>query len=148
MITATTEMLPSPAASQLTSADIPSFLELEITGFCQLKCSHCYAESGPHGGRGAMTTEHWERVIDQAAILGIETVQFIGGEPTLDSRLPRLVRYALGKDLKVYVYSNLVHITPPLWELFGLPGVSVATSYYSKPGKLHQMHGAPARMSW
>lgn len=30
--------------------------------------------------------------------------------------LPRLVRYALGTGLKAYVYSNLVHVTPPLWD--------------------------------
>ncbi len=42
-----------------------------------------------------MTPEDWERVIDQAAALGVETVQYIGGEPTLDPDLPRLVRYAL-----------------------------------------------------
>ena len=63
MPTITTE-LSEPVAVQTPPDGIPSFLELEITGFCQLKCVHCYAESGPHGGRGAMTTEDWERVIE------------------------------------------------------------------------------------
>jgi len=84
-----------------------------------------------------MTTEDWVRVIDQAATLGVKMVQFIGGEPTLGPRLPRLVRYALGKGLKVYVYSNLVHITPPLWELFSQPGMSLGTSWYSANPEIH-----------
>jgi hypothetical protein len=34
------------------------------------------------------------------------------------------------------VFSNLVHVRSALWELFSLPGVSLATSYYSdKPGQ-------------
>ncbi|MER5396125.1 hypothetical protein [Streptomyces sp. NPDC002599] len=56
------------------------FLELEITGRCQLTCSsHCYAQAGPTKGHGSMTGDDWRRVIDEAATLGVETVQFIGG---------------------------------------------------------------------
>lgn len=114
-----------------------SFLELEITGFCQLKCKHCYAGSGPEGDHGTMTVNNWERVIDDAHALSVDTVQFIGGEPTLYPELPRLVRYALGKGLKVDVYTNLVHVTPALWELFSLPGVSLGTSWYSADSDRH-----------
>jgi sulfatase maturation enzyme AslB (radical SAM superfamily) len=132
----------SAIATELTAADettpaIPSFLELEITGFCQLKCVHCYANSGPHGGRGAMTTADWERVIDQAAANGVRMVQFIGGEPTLHPDLPQLIRRALRNDLKVYVYSNLVRVTPELWELFSQPGMFLGTSWYSSDPATH-----------
>lgn len=48
----TTE-LPETAAIKTGNIDIPSFLELEITGFCQLRCVHCYAESGDPAGRPA-----------------------------------------------------------------------------------------------
>lgn len=143
--TTTTELIPVAAAVQASPVDVPSFLELEITGFCQLKCVHCYAESGPDGGRGTMTTGDWERVIDQAAAIGVKMVQFIGGEPTLDPDLPRLVRHALGKGLKVYVYSNLVHVTRPLWELFSQPGMLLGTSWYSAdPGKHAEITGSRA----
>lgn len=72
------------------TASRTSFLWLEITGRCQLECQHCYAESGPSGTHGAMSTVDWLRVLDQAAALGVQTVQFIGGEPTLRPDLPRL----------------------------------------------------------
>ncbi len=76
------ELMNESLSVQASPTVIPSFLELEITGFCQLKCVHCYAESGPHGGHGTMTAEDWEKVIDQAAEIGIRMIQFIGGEPT------------------------------------------------------------------
>lgn len=84
-----------------------------------------------------MTTADWGNVIDQAAVTGVRMVQFIGGEPTLDPDLPRLVRHALSNGLKVYVYSNLVHITPELWELFSQPGMFLGTSWYSAEPAAH-----------
>lgn len=108
-----------------------SFIWLEITGKCQLGCEHCYADSGPTGSHGTMTGADWMRVIDEAAELGVEMVQFIGGEPTLHPDLGVLVRHALTRGLKVEVYTNLVRVTPEQWVLFELPGVRLATSYYS-----------------
>jgi hypothetical protein len=37
------------------------------------------------------------------------------------------------------VYSNLVRITPALWELFTEPGVSVSTSWYTADAAEHAM---------
>ena len=48
-----------------------------------------------------------------------------------------MIRYALQSGLRVDVYSNLVHVTPELWELFQLPGVSVGTSWYSADPARH-----------
>lgn len=113
------------------------FLWLEITGRCQLACEHCYAESGPTGTHGSMSQADWLRVIDEAAELGVGMVQFIGGEPTLHPDLSVLVRHALSGGMDVEVFSNLVRITPELWETFGLPGVRLATSYYSPDAREH-----------
>lgn len=124
-----TEPRPAPAA--------PSFLELEITGFCQLNCAHCYADSGPRGGHGAMTADDWEDVITQAAAMGVKTVQFIGGEPTLHPALPRLVRHAFDCGLNINVYSNLVRITVDLWELFSTSGLALSTSWYAADQETH-----------
>lgn len=113
------------------------FLWLEVTGRCQLRCRHCYADSGPAGDHGSMTTADWRRVLDEAVELGAGDVQLIGGEPTLHPDLPEVVRHALGRGLAVEVYSNLVRVTEPLWEVFSLPGVRLATSYYSADAARH-----------
>jgi MoaA/NifB/PqqE/SkfB family radical SAM enzyme len=98
---------------------------------CQLSCLHCYAGAGPGGGWGSMAAGDWERVIRQAADLGAGHVTFIGGEPTLSRALGGLVRLAVGLGLGAEVYSNLVHVSPALWEVFSGPGVSLAVSWYS-----------------
>jgi MoaA/NifB/PqqE/SkfB family radical SAM enzyme len=114
-----------------------SFLWLEITGRCQLACRHCYAESGPRGTHGSMTTSEWMRVIDEAGDLGALTALFIGGEPTLHPDLPALIGHALGEGMQVEVFSNLVHVAEHLWRILESPGVRLATSYYSPDAKEH-----------
>ncbi|MQA87477.1 MAG: radical SAM protein [Streptosporangiales bacterium] len=115
-----------------------NFLELEITGFCQLACRHCYANAGPEGNHGTMTTLDWRSVIDQASAIDVEMVQFIGGEPTLHPDFGQLLQHAIDAGRKVEVFSNLVHVKEAWWELFASPMVSLATSYYSDQASGHE----------
>ena len=78
-----------------------------------------------------MRVEDWFHVIDEGVGLGVRQVQFIGGEPTLHPGLAVLIWYALDRGLDVEVFSNLVHVDTELWAVFELPGVSLATSWYS-----------------
>ncbi|MFI6712983.1 radical SAM protein [Nonomuraea sp. NPDC050478] len=107
------------------------FLELELTNRCQLSCTHCYALSAPTDGHGEMTLPDWKRLLDDAPAAGVSHVQLIGGEPTLQPDFALLLTHALDRGLKVEVFSNLLHITEPLWDLLTRPGVELATSYYS-----------------
>ena len=92
-----------------------------------------------------MTPDDWQRLMDQAAAIGVKIVQFIGGEATLDPDMPRLARYALGIGLDVNIRTNLVHVTPDMWDLFTQPGVSVGISWYSTdPAKHAEVTGSTA----
>ncbi|KOX33013.1 MULTISPECIES: radical SAM protein [unclassified Streptomyces] len=114
------------------------FVSLEITSSCQLTCpGQCYADAGPTGGHGSMTTADWYRVIDGLPALGTKTVQIIGGEPTLHLDFADIVGYALRAGLAVRVYSNLYRVRAKHWSLFEDPRVSVATSYYSDDADQH-----------
>jgi MoaA/NifB/PqqE/SkfB family radical SAM enzyme len=114
------------------------FAWLELTGRCTLLCNHCYADSGPKGTDGTMRPDDWLRTIEEVARLGGRMVQFIGGEPTLHRLLPEFVTHALTSGLEVEVFSNLVHVSPQLWDVFTQPGVRLATSYYSDSAAEHQ----------
>lgn len=112
-------------------------LACAITNKCPLSCVHCYAGSGPAGTHGTMTTEEWELLIDEAAAMGVRMIQFIGGEPTVHPGLARLVRHAVTAGLRVEVFSNLLYVSADQWAAFELPGVSLATSWYSPDPKIH-----------
>lgn len=113
-------------------------LACAITHRCQLACRHCYDDSGPEGSHGTMTTGEWEQLVTEAAAMGVRMVQFIGGEPTMHSGLARLVRHAVGEGLRVEVFSNLVHVSASQWAAFGLPGVGLATSFYTMKREVHE----------
>ncbi|MFG2636553.1 radical SAM protein [Streptomyces sp. NPDC048362] len=116
-----------------------SFLELEITGKCQLTCpSLCYAKAGPTEGHGSMTSDDWKRLIFEAAGIGVKKVQFIGGEPTMYPDFEGLLHHARALGLDVQVYSNLYRVSHKHWTLFEHPKVSLATSYYSDVAEEHE----------
>ena len=114
-----------------------SFLWLEITRKCNLRCVHCYADSAPNLGHGQMTTVRWKEIIGEAYHLGVRNLQFIGGEPTLHPDFFDLVNYATYLGFSIEVYSNLTHISPPLWNLFQKCNISIATSFYSLHPNIH-----------
>ncbi len=116
------------------------FLWLEITGKCNLSCSHCYAESGPEVELyGDMDYGDWTRVLDEAADLGCRSVQFIGGEPTMHPRLPDLVDHANHRGFEfIEVYTNATRLGKELLGCFQRNGVHVAASFYSDDPAVHE----------
>ncbi|MGW7359489.1 radical SAM/SPASM domain-containing protein [Streptomyces sp. NPDC054802] len=112
-------------------------VECELTGNCQLECSHCCTLSGPKVSHGEMTLTDWQRVVDDTAELGIPAIQYIGGEPTRSLTLLPLITHAQSRGLQIEVYSNLTHVRPAMWAAFEQYGVRLATSYYSDRPEEH-----------
>ena len=115
------------------------FLWLEVTPKCNLRCVHCYAESGPQRRlHGHMAPKDWEDALDQAAMLGCRAVQFIGGEPTMYPSLPALIRRA--RDLgfeAVEVYTNGTMFKPRIKDAFLQHRVNLAFSVYAADPEIH-----------
>jgi pyrroloquinoline quinone biosynthesis protein E len=94
----------------------PYALLAEITYRCPLHCPYCSnpvaaslreASRRPQGGgynTGELTTDEWERVIGEAAALGVLQIGFSGGEPLARRDLTELVRAAREANL----YTNLI----------------------------------------
>jgi radical SAM protein with 4Fe4S-binding SPASM domain len=130
----------------LTNGKVNSKLKhvwLEVTNACNLKCRHCYAESGPAADRSNELTEvQWEGVIADVLQHGCATITFIGGEPLIrSSLLDRLIPYARNIDANVTIriFSNLTHV-PRLRELLPIivkNRVSFGTSLYGYDAETH-----------
>jgi MoaA/NifB/PqqE/SkfB family radical SAM enzyme len=115
------------------------FLWLEITGKCNLTCTHCYADSGPSGTlRGAMTLNDWKRVIDEAAELGCRQLQFIGGEPTIHPDLAPMIGHSRARGFTfVEVFTNATRLGAELLDCLRRHEVRVAASFYSDDPAVH-----------
>lgn len=129
---------PAPKPGNVTPL---THLILEITNRCNLHCIHCYAESGPYEPESyGLTYEDWLSILQDASSFGCRSVQFIGGEPLLYSRLHDLIREAKNLDFEtIEVYTNGTRITQRDIEVFTTYEVKVAFSYYSSLSTTHDL---------
>ena len=54
----------------------------ELTHRCPLQCPYCSNPLELERGDAELTTAEWQRVLDEAAALGVLQVHISGGEPT------------------------------------------------------------------
>lgn len=116
-----------------------NFLWVELTNRCNLKCVHCYSSSSPWSdSSNSLSLAEYIQILDNAFHAGCRSVQFIGGEPTLNKGLARLIEHArvTGYDY-VEVYTNLTRLSEQLVEIISANGASVATSFYSENREIH-----------
>jgi pyrroloquinoline quinone biosynthesis protein E len=81
----------------------PYLLLAELTYQCPLHCPYCSNPAEVSAGH-ELSTADWQRVLRQAASLGVLHVGFSGGEPLQRQDLDQLVAAARGAGL----YSNLI----------------------------------------
>jgi pyrroloquinoline quinone biosynthesis protein E len=92
------------SSSKSPSGERPLGLLAELTHRCPLGCPYCSNPTTLRHGGSELTTQEWERVIREAAQLGVLHVHFSGGEPLLHPGLPTLVAAARACG----VYTNLI----------------------------------------
>jgi pyrroloquinoline quinone biosynthesis protein E len=81
----------------------PYALLAEVTYRCPLHCPYC-SNPAVYPGGNELTTGEWQRVIDEAAALGVLQAGFSGGEPLLRPDLAELIAHAR----KAGLYTNLI----------------------------------------
>lgn len=84
----------------------PLSLLAELTYRCPLKCSYCSNPLDLRRYRDELDTATWQRVLAEAAALGVVQVHFSGGEPLVRRDLPELVRHARQLDLYTHLSTG------------------------------------------
>jgi radical SAM protein with 4Fe4S-binding SPASM domain len=77
-----------------------------ITRTCNLRCVHCYNDSGLDKPCDEITTKKAKEVIDDLAGFGVPSILFSGGEPLMRPDLFELMEYAVGKGLRTVISTN------------------------------------------
>lgn len=77
-----------------------------ITRACNLKCVHCYNDSGADKAAHELTADASKAVLDDLAQFGVPSVLFSGGEPLMRKDLFELIEYAVGLGLRTVISTN------------------------------------------
>ncbi len=81
----------------------PFSLLCELTYRCPLQCPYCSNPLDFARHTDELRTGEWQRVLTEAAALGVVQAHFSGGEPLLRADAPQIIRHARGLGL----YTNL-----------------------------------------
>lgn len=95
-----------------------------ITRACNLKCVHCYNDSGVGKPFKDISTQKAKEVLDDLAQFGVPSVLFSGGEPLMRPDLFELIEYAAGKGLRTVISTNGTLITEEKAAMIKERGVS------------------------
>mgnify|MGYP003628036426 CR=1 FL=1 len=83
-----------------------------ITRTCNLRCIHCYSDSGAKQYPGELNWEQMQAVVDDLADYQIPSLLLSGGEPLVHPRFFDLVKYASDKGLKLTISTNGKLLSP------------------------------------
>jgi MoaA/NifB/PqqE/SkfB family radical SAM enzyme len=94
----------------------PDGMTFELTYGCNLRCVHCYNPTHralPH----ELTTAEVCALLKQIADLGVLTVTFTGGEPSVRPDIGDILQCARRQGLLIYLMTNATRITPSYTHL-------------------------------
>ncbi len=95
-----------------------------ITRACNLKCVHCYNDSGSSKADDEVSNEEAKVILDDLAQFGVPSVLFSGGEPLMRPDLFDLIGYAGDKGLRTVISTNGTLITAEQARMIKDRGVS------------------------
>jgi radical SAM protein with 4Fe4S-binding SPASM domain len=83
----------------------PFLVVWNFTYKCNLKCKHCYSNSGAET-KTELSTEEALKVVDQIADFGATSLAFSGGEPLMRKDFFEIARHAVDRGLYISLATN------------------------------------------
>lgn len=80
-------------------------IKIEVTHDCMLKCVHCSSMAESSTGR-VMDWVTCERILSEAAAMGVGEVSFSGGEPLLWEKIVNAVELATSLGMRAFIYTT------------------------------------------
>lgn len=107
-----------------------SSIDPEITAACDHACTHCWAElGGKH-----MSLDTFTQVLDYCESVGINTIQFTGGEPTLNPQFEAMARLAKERGFTSILRTHGRHLPKERQSAEGgtISNADICARYFDK----------------
>lgn len=101
-------------------------LYINVWDGCNLKCKHCFNESGKAQGKLLSHSEIIRLIEEAQESMDIEEVQMTGGEPTQRPDIFSIIRELQQKGLKILLQTNGIFESTILNEILKLPEQSLS----------------------
>lgn len=132
-----------PTALPVMNKILRYTLHLELTTKCNLRCLHCFNESGDakSSPEKKLSFGQWENAIKDAYAMNCWRVQFIGGEPFLRRQLMfKLIPLARDVGYKsLEISSNGTLMSDFDFKVLKESDVNLALSFYSHQPQIHDL---------
>lgn len=89
---------------------LPSCVDWQLTFACQLRCTHCYTESGRRPARKLGRSELL-RIADKLVTMRLDSVILVGGEPLLVPELFEIIERLQAGGIAVTCFTNGVDVS-------------------------------------
>ena len=109
-------------------------LHLHLTNKCNLRCPHCYMESGT-ALLDELTTDEIKKLCDNFKTYGGTNVSLTGGEPTSRSDFLEIAEYISSIGMKVSVFTNGISWDEDMVDRFSrlnVEGVQISIDGYDE----------------
>jgi len=80
------------------------YLSVELTGFCNLRCSHCLRSNRDEPAY--LPLDLYEKLLDEGSAYRFPLVSFTGGEPTLHPELDKIFSMACSRGMLMSMVTN------------------------------------------
>ncbi len=87
-------------------------LQIESTLQCPQMCKYCYAESTPKGPQGLSSTKI-RRLIDDAASVKVQMIDWLGGDPLMRRDWQALCSYTTRAGLTNNIWTSGIPLAKP-----------------------------------
>lgn len=125
------EPLPEPSP-------VLTYVWLELTEACNLRCIHCYGQWGYPEKAARRTVSQWKQTLDAVFNYGCRGVQLIGGEPLAHHDFLEILAYAKAIGMKtIDVFSNGTLINEEIIKHLKQAQASVRVSIYGYNPETH-----------
>ena len=114
-----------------------SIVYLDITGECNLHCTHCYHINGQIY-ENELSNEEIKRILEEISAFGVENITFSGGEPFLRKNFIEIARYTGSLGFKsVNVATNGTLIDREIARQIKLENLNVQVSIDGDIAEIH-----------
>lgn len=99
-------MFAALAYARLSGKRIPVRVALQVTKYCNMNCSYCYADFKTYKTVSEKTTGEICTLIDKLYSYGTRGIWFLGGEPMMRKDFGAIIDHAQGKGMFCDMNSN------------------------------------------